>query len=353
MKVWFYRAAMALAVVFLALTLVNASWLAPTPQGNPKLIAHRGVAQIYDQQGVERDTCTADRIEPPVHGFLENTLPSMRAAGQMVSAQMIEIDIAPTSDGEIAIFHDWSLDCRTDGDGEIRAATMDELRALDAGYGYTADGGESYPFRGNPDNRIPSLEEALQTLDRRAIMFNFKSNDPAEADLLAARLKAANRRVERIGDGFYGHLAPIGRIRQHFPDAWAFSPEEAQGCTQDYAMFGWTGLLPESCKGKTLVVPLDYQWAIWGWPNRAIARMEEHGGRVLVVGPAGVENHPRGLALPEQLGEIPSTYNGYVWVEDIWAIGPALRPAQDRRSSEERDRALDALDARRTHLGLD
>lgn len=352
MKKWGKRIGLALAVAFLALTVLNASWLAPAPQGSPKLIAHRGVAQLYDQEGVGRDTCTADRIEQPVHVFIENTLPSMRATLD-VGAQMVEMDIAPTADGEIAVFHDWTLDCRTEGSGDIRDATMEQLRALDAGYGYTADGGATFPLRGNPENRIPSLEQALRVLSRKPIMFNFKSGDPAEADLLAERLIAANRRVEQMRDGFYGHPDVIARIREHFPEAWAFSPEEARDCTEDYVLFGWAGILPDSCRGRTLVVPLDYQWAIWGWPNRAIARMEAHGGHVLVVGPVGVENHPRGLSLPEQLGEIPDSYNGYVWVEDIWTIGPALRPSQDRRSVEERNIALDALDARRQRLGLD
>ncbi len=352
-KVWLYRIGMVLAVLFLVLTVVNASWLAPTPQGSPKLIAHRGVAQVYDQEGVGRDTCTADRIEEPVHPYIENTVPSMRETFHNVGAQMIEIDIAPTADGEIAVFHDWTLDCRTDGTGNVRDATMEELQALDAGYGYTSDGGQTFPLRGNPANRIPTLEEALNMIGRRPIMFNFKSGDPAEADLLAEHLEAARRRVEQAGDAFYGHPDVIARIRQHYPEAWAFSAESAEACTRDYVMMGWTSYLPESCRGGTLIVPIDNQWPFWGWPNRLIARMEAHGGRVLVVGPTGVENHPRGLALPEQLGEIPDSYNGFVWVEDIWTIGPALRPSQDRRRAEDRERALDALDDRRARLGLD
>lgn len=341
------------ALAISVLTIVNASWLAPVPQGGLKLVAHRGVPQLYDKEGVGRDTCTADRIEEPVHDYVENTLPSMQAAFQLAGAQMIEVDIAPTTDGEIAVFHDWTLDCRTRGSGDTRDASMDDLRALDAGYGYTADGGETFPLRGNPANRIPTLEEALQAVGRRPIVFNFKSRDPAEADLLAERLEAANRRVETIGDAFYGHPDVIARIRAHYPEAWSWTADELEQCSRDYVAFGWTSYLPESCRGGTMVIPLDYQWAFWGWPNRLIARMEEYGGRVLVIGPVGVENHPRGLALPEQLGEIPSNYNGYVWVEDIWTIGPALRPRQDRRRPEDRERAMHGLDDRRARLGLD
>ena len=352
-KVWLYRIAMVFAVLFLVLTVVNASWLAAAPQGSPKLIAHRGVAQIYYREGVEEATCTAELIEEPVHPYVENTVPSMRETFHNVGAQMIAIDIALTSDGEIAVFSDRALDCRTDGTGNVDDATMAELQALDAGYGYTADGGQTFPLRGNPANRIPTLEEALEMIGRRPIWFNFTTDDPAAADVLAEKLDASRRFVERAGDGFSGNPDVLARIREHYPEAWIYSADDADSCTSDYIAMAWTGYVPESCRGGTLVVPIDGQWPIWGWPNRAIARMEEHGGRILVVGPTGVENHPRGLSLPEQLGEIPSTYNGYVLVDDIWTVGPALRPSQDRRRAEDRERALDELDQRRRRLGLD
>jgi len=111
-------------------------------------------------------------------------------------------------------------------------------------------------------------------------------------------------------------------------------------------MLGWSGYLPESCRGKTLLVPLNYQWAFWGWPNRLIARMEAYGGHVIVIGPVG-ENMPRGLTLPEQLTEIPESFNGYVWVEDGFNLGPALNPSRDNRSQEEIDAGQAALERRR------
>lgn len=352
-KLWLYRTGLALAIAFLILTVTNASWLAPTPAGAPKLIAHRGISQLYDKAGVERDTCTADRIEEPVHDYLENTVRSIQDAVLVTGAQAVEIDIAPTADGEIAVFHDWTLDCRTQGSGDTRDATLAELQALDPGYGYTADQGESFPLRGQSDARIPTLEEALAALPRTPIIFNFKSKDAGEADLLAEKLIAAGRDPVRRRDGFYGHANAVERIREHFPEAWAWTADELEECSRDYVAYAWSGYLPQSCRGRTLLVPLDYQWPFWGWPNRAIARMEAHGGRVLMIGPLGVENHPRGLAVPEQLGEIPSTYNGYVWVEDIWTIGPALRPTVDKRNQAQREAADTGLAVRRARLGLD
>lgn len=347
MRTWLKRAGFAFALLFLVLTLVNASWLAPEPKGAPKLIAHRGLAQLYDQAGVGRDTCTADRIEAPFHRYLENTIAGVLRA-QKLGAAMVEVDIAPTADGEMVVFHDWTLDCRTDGTGDVRDATLAELKTLDIGYGYTADGGKTYPFKGAEFvGAMPTIEELADALPRRGrLMINFKSGDADEADLVSAKLAAIGRDPAQAGDGFYGHPDPVARIRELHPDVWAWSPAEARECSQDYVIFGWSSYLPQSCRGATMIVPLNYQWAFWGWPNRLIARMEEHGGKVLVIGPTG-EDKPRGLTLPEQLGEIPDSFNGYVWVEDGFNIIPALIQRFDDRTQDEIDAGFAALAARR------
>lgn len=345
MKSWFRRVAFVLATALLILTFVNASWLAPAPAGGLKMIAHRGVAQLYDHKDLGRDDCTATRIEPPVHDYLENTPRSMQAAVRL-GADMVEVDIALTADGKIAVFHDWTADCRTEGKGETRSKTLAELQSLDAGYGYTADGGMTFPFRGK-GQRIPSLEETLAALPNTPILFNFKSKDPQEADLLAAALKAARRDVEERRDAFYGAEGPVNRIRQLYPRNWAFSMEGAKACTRQYALYGWTGVVPGACRNDTLFVPLNYQWVMWGWPNRLIQRIEGVGGRVVVMGPYDSGAAGNGLTLPEQLGEIPNSFKGYIWVEDYWTVGPALRPGKDFRTEAQQDAAEAGLKRRR------
>jgi glycerophosphoryl diester phosphodiesterase len=348
MKPWRRWLATGLASVFLALTFVNASWLAPRPNGSVKLIAHRGVYQAYDHAGLENDTCTATRIEPPYHSYLENTVPSLRRAKAM-GAAMVELDIAPTSDGHLVVFHDWTLDCRTDGTGDTRTHTLADIKALDVGYGYTADGGNTFPFRGTGVGMIPTLEEYLREADRKPLVFNFKSRNSAEADMLAAALEAAGRDVAALGDSFYGgpEDGPVARMREIYPGAWVFSREGATACSKAYAIQGWFGFTPEACRNGTLIVPVDYQWAFAGWPNRTIARMEAVGARILMVGPQRAEGRPLGIDLPEQLGEVPASFNGYLWVDDLWTVSPALFPSIDRRTAEERARTQSAMERRR------
>ena len=139
--------------------------------------------------------------------------------------------------------------------------------------------------------------------------------------------------------------AQVAKVKAQFPKAWAWSDESAEACSSGYVLYGWTGLMPASCTGGTMIVPLDRQWEVWGWPNRTIQRMARAGGRIVVTGPhAAVRT---GLSLPEQIGDIPSTFNGYLWVDDLWNVGPALNSSIDRRNGHQIDMAEKALAAPR------
>lgn len=346
MKRWVGRVAFVIAVIVLGLVLYNASFFAPTPQGTLKLIAHRGVSQQFAHGAIKDDDCTARMIEPPTHDRLENTARSIEDAINQ-GADMVQVDVVVTRDGKVALFHDWTLDCRTEATGPTRYKTLAELQALDAGFGYTADGGKSYPFRGARKYPIPSLEEALRASRGKPLLFNFKSKDPVEAEVLAEALKEADRRVETIGDGFNGVAAQRAVIRTHFPKAWVFGKDSVMACTKGYAVKGWLGQVPEACRNGTMMVPINYQWAFPGWPNRTLARMKAVGARVIMIGPKG-EGGAMGLDLPEQLGEVPNSFKGHVWVSDIWNVGPALRPNRDLRTNEQLKAARAALEARRT-----
>jgi len=345
MKAWLSWIAMALALALLALVTVNASLWADPPPGVVRLIAHRGVSQLYDHRGIGRDSCTATRIEPPVHDYLENTVRSVDAAWRQ-GADMIEIDVAPTADGKMAVFHDWTLDCRTDGKGEVRSKTLAELKQLDPGYGYTADGGKTFPLRGKQRGAIPSLQEVLRALPGMAYLYNFKSKDPHEADLLAHELAEAGHDPVRVGDGFYGAPGPVERIRKLYPGAWAWSMDEAKRCTNDYLKWGWLTIIPDSCRKGVIMVPISHQWLFAGWPNRLLQRMNSVGAKVIVIGPRGGKSGT-GLTLPEQLADVPSTFRGYIWVEDIWTVGPAFRPSRDIRTEAQVDAADAGLERRR------
>ncbi len=44
---------------------------------------------------------------------------------------------------------------------------------------------------------------------------------------------------------------------------------------------------------------------------------------------------------------MPNSFKGYIWVEDIWTVGPALRPGRDIRNQAQQDAAEAGLKRRR------
>lgn len=347
MKKWLMRLGFAAAFAFLALTVVNASWLAETPRGKVKLVSHGGVGQYFDRTELAAGECPATRIEEQSHPYLENTLSGTSRAGDF-GVRMMAVDLQRTRDGELAVFGDDTLDCFTNGTGPVSARTMAELAALDAAYGYSDDGGTSFPLRGTGVGKIRPVRDMVNVNGKmRAMLFRFGSNDAAEADLLIAKLREAGRDPVQSKDAFVGPAAPIARIRALLPDAWAFTPEDGHQCAADYVLTGWYGALPDSCKGGTMLIPVDEQWKFWGWPNRLIQRMAEQGGTVMVTGPDAAYDTLTGLTMPEQLGDVPDSFNGWLLVDDSWNVIPALNPLRDGRGDVQREAAIRALEARR------
>src|SRR6478735_955829 len=70
----------AASVVFAAIYANNTNHLAAHREGPPVLLAHRGIAQRFDERDLKNDTCTSARMLPSSHGYLENTIESMRAS---------------------------------------------------------------------------------------------------------------------------------------------------------------------------------------------------------------------------------------------------------------------------------
>src|SRR5690348_10884704 len=62
----------------------------------------------------------------------ENTLAAFRAALED-GAEMIELDVHLTRDGQLAVIHDGDTRRTTGAPGRVAGLTMDELRGRDAG----------------------------------------------------------------------------------------------------------------------------------------------------------------------------------------------------------------------------
>jgi glycerophosphoryl diester phosphodiesterase len=126
------------------------------PGSDMRVIGHRGAAGVAP----------------------ENTLPSLRHAAR-AGAHAVEFDLQCTSDGRLVVLHDPTLHRTTDGSGRIDELTLEEAQRLDAGYRFTPDGGQTFPYRGK-GVRIPSVEEAFEEIGDLPAVVEIKSQRAAE-----------------------------------------------------------------------------------------------------------------------------------------------------------------------------
>jgi len=314
------------SIIFLIIFIIiglyfgNAAWLAPSNASERQILAHRGLHQTYSPVGVKIQDCTATIIESPVHDYLENTLPSIKAAIEL-GADIVEIDIHPTSDGEFVVFHDWTLDCRTNGSGVVRHHDLAHLKSLDVGYGYTADGGDTFPFRGQHVGAMPTLAEVLTTFPETPFLVNIKSADDEEAQLLTDYLQAGQfPNQDRLS--VYGSSNNILLYAELNPDTVTLSKQRVTTCMKKYLLVGWSGYIPKECHNSYITVPKNFQWLVWGWPNRFENRLHKVGSRALLMGDFKKGNAISGI---DDLESIPPDFGGLVWTNRIDIVGQKQR----------------------------
>jgi glycerophosphoryl diester phosphodiesterase len=323
MKVW-KPLGLAIAGVAITLSLINASWIAPDPKGRLILVARRGVGPAIPPDALAQGGCTATRIaQPPEEAlYLENSLPSLYRAMKL-SAGAIEVDVQRTRDGQPVLFRDANLECRTNGRGAVRDHDLAGLKALDIGFGYTADGGRTYPLRGRGVGGMPTVEEALREVPTTRLIFNLPGGDPAMADAVVAAFERAGTRIDGKY-GFHGDPAAVARVKALAPAAFTFAAGRPSACLDDYFRVGWASLVPASCRNTNVIVPLDGQFALWGWPNRFLARMAGAGTQVMMVSRQS-KGGLVGLETVEQIDDVPRDFRGYLWVEDFFTVGRAVQ----------------------------
>ena len=110
--------------------------------------------------------------------FPENTLAAFQGAIDL-KADMVEMDIQLTADGEVVVFHDEIITRCTGGGGRIADHTLVQLKKLDAGSWFSEE------FRGE---KIPTLTEALN-LCRDKIAVNIEIKTEAVTDVVSGGIE--------------------------------------------------------------------------------------------------------------------------------------------------------------------
>jgi len=147
------------------------AWFLNLP--NPMIVGHRGAAGHAP----------------------ENTIISFTRALEL-GADALELDVQPTADGDAVVIHDRTVDRTTESVGAVESMTMTQLKKLDAGYRFTPDQGQTFPFR-DQGHRFTTLTETLEAFPGIRFVVEIKRDTPAlcKAVLRAIRNARAQDRV--------------------------------------------------------------------------------------------------------------------------------------------------------------
>ncbi len=144
----------------------------------------------------------------------ENTLYAFERVTEL-GVDVLEMDIHSTSDGALVTMHDDTVDRTTDGSGPIHAFTLEELKELDAGYDWTSDEGQTYPFR-DQGITVPTLEEIFSAFPGQRLNIEIKQVQPSIVEPFCQMIRDHGREETVLVGSF--DAATVEVFRDECPD---------------------------------------------------------------------------------------------------------------------------------------
>ena len=139
--------------------------------------------------------------------FPTNTIPAFLSTIDL-GGDINEMDVHPTEDGHIVVIHDSTVDRTTNGTGYVANMTLADIKSLDAGYWFTNDGGETYPFRGTGIT-VPTLEELFEAVPGGLFNIDIKQHTERAARLVAETILRAGGESRCIVGSFNDETTEI------------------------------------------------------------------------------------------------------------------------------------------------
>jgi len=141
----------------------------------------------------------------------ENTMVAFQGAIQL-GCRYLETDLRTTRDGVIVTIHDETLDRISDGSGPVHALTLAELKRLDAGYRFSPDGGQSFPFRGKGVT-VPTLAEVTQAFPDIRLNLDIKQKEPSLVEALVTFIEEQDAHDRILVGSFHDRMLKEFRQR--------------------------------------------------------------------------------------------------------------------------------------------
>lgn len=265
------------------------SWLLAffisVPAHSFEIIAHKGVHQeVRIEQDVIYDAnhCPLAAHIWRNHFFIENTLPSIAEAFRL-GADRVEIDVMSTKDGEVVLYHDSSLLCRTGINSKLKDLTFAELRKTDLSAEYRFHGLKTNPLRGKGRGLIVTLSQVLRTFPHQKFLINPKE-DEEEALARMTNLIADRKELSFWGsDRAWKFLAKRGVSFTNRLSHLSLSEK----CLGRYKRWGGFGVFPLECEGFDLVLSVKRleDWNLWGGSLGILKMFHERERRIYILQP--------------------------------------------------------------------
>lgn len=120
----------------------------------------------------------------------EETMYAFEQAVEL-GVDVLEMDVHSTADGELVLLHDDTVERTTNGTGLINDLTLAEAQALDAGYTWTADDGQTFPFRGQ-GMTVATLHEVFTRFPTMRMNIEIKQDEPSIVNQLCTMIYEYN-----------------------------------------------------------------------------------------------------------------------------------------------------------------
>src|ERR1051325_5675034 len=132
-----------------------------------------------------------------------------------IGADVLEMDAHITKDSQIVLMHDEKVDRTTNGKGLIEDLTLAQLKKLDAAYGWSNDGGKTFPYRGQ-GIQVPTLEELFQKFPQMRYVIEIKLTQNPIDKPLCDLIRKFSMQDKVVIASF--HDEAMQRFRQTCPD---------------------------------------------------------------------------------------------------------------------------------------
>jgi len=132
-----------------------------------------------------------------------------------LGVDVLEMDLHITKDDVLVLIHDETVDRTTNGSGSVEEMTLAEIKALDAGYRWSPDGGATFPFRGQGIT-IPSLEEVFQAFPNYRMTIELKKTERSMAAPFCALIRQYDMQNRVLVASF--HDARLAEFRAECPE---------------------------------------------------------------------------------------------------------------------------------------